>query len=151
MNKYKTLDVGCGNEIRGDVGIDLYVSPEERKKLHVGKSQIYLKPHSPIIKATSEVLPFKNQTFEETICYSTLEHFLNPYLVLLEIHRVLRQNGKLIIYIPNAETQPYRHNTDHFYCWSKYELGNLLSHAGFIVETIKLYLEINIVVVARKQ
>jgi len=143
--------LGCGNKVRGDVGIDKYISPEERKKLHLGKSQVNLEPHLPIIKSTAEVLPFKNQTFEKSICYSSLEHCLNPYLVLLEIYRVLKNNGIVTIYIPNAETQHYKGNEDHLYCWSKHEIMNLLSRVNFEVEKITPFEEINMIVIARKR
>lgn len=49
-------------------------------------------------------LPFKSSTFDYVISVETIEHLKNPWYFLDEIHRVLKNNGKLILTTPNTET-----------------------------------------------
>ncbi len=47
--------------------------------------------------ASAESLPFKNNFFDLVICYETIEHANKPEMLLMEIKRVLRRNGILIL------------------------------------------------------
>jgi ubiquinone/menaquinone biosynthesis C-methylase UbiE len=49
-----------------------------------------------------ENIPFEDNMFDTILCDSILEHTLNPKGLLLEISRVLKKNGKLILCVPNA-------------------------------------------------
>ena len=72
------------------------------------------------------------------ICHHTLEHVLHPPDVLREIHRLLRPEGRLLLYVP-LEREP-RHEqfrrgepNHHLYSWSVQSLGNLVEESGFKV------------------
>jgi len=137
MSQIKVLDVGCGNKIRGDVGIDRYITVEERKKLQLDKNQIKLEsPHPPIIKADAVCLPFQNETFEKVISFHSLEHILNPYMALMEIYRVLKTDGILILDLPNADLYSKSDNPNHYYSWGENELKNLLKVIKFKIIAI---------------
>jgi hypothetical protein len=71
------LDVGCGQNKRGDVGIDI-------KKVE-GVDVVCDAAH----------LPFKDKIFHKTLCYCVLEHLSNPYIALKEVYRVT--NGVIIV------------------------------------------------------
>lgn len=45
-------------------------------------------------------LPFKDNTFDVVVCGELLEHVLIPEIILAEIKRVLRQQGKIIGSVP---------------------------------------------------
>lgn len=48
----------------------------------------------------AHVLPFKDGCFEILISKDTLEHFLKPWAVVDEVHRVLKESGLFIIWVP---------------------------------------------------
>ena len=94
------LDIGCASgymisEIAKSYpkakyfGIDIY-----------DKAIEYAKKRYPNIKfqvASVAKLPFKNNTFDLILFYETIEHVENPRACLLEIKRVLKKDGTLIL------------------------------------------------------
>lgn len=50
----------------------------------------------------------KEKFFDVVMCFETLEHLTNPYVCLLEIKKMLKPNGFLLISIPHEATT---HNT----------------------------------------
>lgn len=45
-------------------------------------------------------LPLPNETFDKAVCSEVIEHVSEPRRVLVELHRVLRPSGKLVLTIP---------------------------------------------------
>jgi len=77
-----TLDVGCGQQKRGIIGIDIKRST-----------------HADII-ADVHNLPFKSHIFSKCYAYAVLEHVTNPKQAIREIRRILREHGCLEILLP---------------------------------------------------
>ena len=104
--KKKTLDLGCGigdllkynNEI---VGIDINLENVKYCKSH------NLNAHIMEIN----VIPFKSNSFSSIILDNVLEHIEDPNNILLEIKRVLINNGTLIIGVPGQKG--YESDNDH--------------------------------------
>jgi SAM-dependent methyltransferase len=48
-----------------------------------------------------EELPYGDETFDYVTCIGSLEHFPDPEAGAAEIRRVLRQDGRALIYVPN--------------------------------------------------
>ena len=89
MNHEYVLNLGCGGRKSdkhiwfGDVRFDIKKFPNVT---HVGDA------HN---------LPFKNKIFSLVVCYVTFEHLHSPYKALCEMIRVLQDDGKIMIVIPN--------------------------------------------------
>lgn len=72
-----------------------------------------------------------------------LEHVPNPYGALLEMRRVLKPDGRLVLCVPADD---WRHAprwtpgdiNHHLYAWTPLTLGNLLQEAGFQVTSVTL-------------
>lgn len=107
--------------------------------------------HNANIEMTA--LPFETNAFELVLFCEVLEHLTNdPLHAMLELKRVLKPDGRLILTTPNAARlenvsafvegrniyDPYskygpygRHNREY----TRHELIQLLSHCGFETET----------------
>lgn len=100
----KVLDVACGE----GYGTNLL----SEKSKHITGLDI---DNATINKATSkyknnnidficgnlEVLPFENEIFDIVVCFETIEHIENYKKALLEIKRVLKPHGLLLISTPD--------------------------------------------------
>lgn len=53
-------------------------------------------------------LPYDNNLFDIVVCKDVFEHMINPRKLLNEIKRVLKNNGELVLNVPN-----------HFYLWHR--------------------------------
>jgi ubiquinone/menaquinone biosynthesis C-methylase UbiE len=96
----KILDVGCASgwflkQVKEKYpeswcyGVDLY----EKAVNYGGKKYGDL-----VLKhADAHKLPFKKECFDLIICTEVLEHVVDPDKVLLEIKRVLKKNGTVVI------------------------------------------------------
>jgi len=101
------LDLGCGegflislmpNLPKKIVGVDISnIALNRAKKILKGKRNIELH------WGDAENLEFPNGTFNKIICSELLEHVPRPKKVITEIHRVLKNNGLLIISIPDEK------------------------------------------------
>jgi SAM-dependent methyltransferase len=74
------------------------------------------------------------------ICHHTLEHVMDPPGVLAEIHRLLRPDGRLLLFVPYERERRYRRfrpdePNHHLYSWNVQTLGNLVQDTGFKVQT----------------
>lgn len=70
--------------------------------LDVEKERIR-KASSPAVCADLEkTLPFPDRTFHIVLLIEVLEHLLNPFGTLCEVHRVLKPKGWFILTVPNV-------------------------------------------------
>lgn len=125
------LDVGCGN------GSVTYKHP-----FVVG---IDIRPQPckiPLIVGDMHHLPFRSNTFDVTIFCHTLEHTPHPSTALDETYRVIKDDGKIVVSVPNARyiLWPYylvRHQfiyaKEHKSVFTFTSLKTLLEKKGFTV------------------
>lgn len=57
---------------------------------------------------SSPTLPFPDSSFDLVVCKDILEHILEPFAVLKEAMRVLRDDGTIVISVPNHFYWPMR-------------------------------------------
>jgi len=94
------LDVGCGTgEVMKYVcsslevvGIDVS-NDYLRKAVNRGEKAIWADLTRP--------LPFETESFDAALCSDVLEHLINPFATLCEIHRILKTDGLLFAHVPN--------------------------------------------------
>ena len=95
------LEVGCG---AGHVlatfpdvqrtGIDLSAAMLKRARKRLGKDV-------ELMQSAAEHLPFADSTFDVVLCTEVLEHTVAPEKVILELMRVARPGGRVVVSIPN--------------------------------------------------
>lgn len=99
----KILEVGCGaghilEKIKAGklYGIDISEIQIERTRKRMG-IRVELK------KAPGEDIPYEDKYFDKVLCSEVIEHVLDPREVLMEISRVMKDDGILSLSIPNEE------------------------------------------------
>ena len=88
QSKGRVLDVGCGEmittrRIPGAVGMDLDQGD--------ARGSVY-------------ALPFKDESFDTVLFSEVIEHLRRPWAAIVEIRRVLKTGGRIIMLFPNDRT-----------------------------------------------
>ena len=94
------LDVGCGtgfmmHQIEGGrvVGTDLSTGA-----LKIARERL---PDHELLRGDAMRLPFCDDAFDKAMCTEVIEHIPDPRALLLELRRVVRPDGFIIVTIPN--------------------------------------------------
>jgi SAM-dependent methyltransferase len=125
----RALDVGCGV---GDmlafrpntVGVD--INPKTVEWCKAQDLNVHL--------MEIDRLPFTEQTFDSVIFDNVLEHIEEPEAILIEIHRVLAEQGLLVVGVPG--TLGYSTDPDHKIFYTKEKLVKTITRFGFVVDDL---------------
>lgn len=91
----KVLDIGCGcgwgllqivDGIKEAVAMDIY----EETLLHARRRFSYA-PKVTVRQGDAQDIPFKDKSFDATICYEVIEHLDRPEACISEVERVTRE------------------------------------------------------------
>jgi SAM-dependent methyltransferase len=129
--KGKVLDVGCGSKPYQDcfplvsayIGIDVEASGHDHEN---SKVDVFYDGIS---------IPFTNESFDSVVCFEVLEHVKDPKTILLEINRVIKNHGSLLISIPflfGEHEEPY-----DFRRFTTFGISKLLNDVGFNVISLE--------------
>jgi ubiquinone/menaquinone biosynthesis C-methylase UbiE len=118
------LDIGCGrNKIFNAIGVDRRIA------------YCYGEQVTDIISdAESGFLPFRDKSLDQVHLNNVLEHFANPYPPLLEIHRILKDDGGFICEVPYPGTASSDGDPTHKMVLSPDQWLNILN--GFFLRVI---------------
>jgi 2-polyprenyl-3-methyl-5-hydroxy-6-metoxy-1,4-benzoquinol methylase len=136
--KLRILDVGCGT------GETMSFIKKTRPKCEVwgvDNSRIAIKyarsrGHKTVKYADARKLPFRAKMFDAVLALDVLEHIKNPGKVLLEIKRVLKPTGKVLITSPALKFIWSRHDVGqgHVTRFNQAELATLAKETGLETE-----------------
>ena len=74
-------------------------------------------------------LPFDDNEFDHLLCTEVLEHIAEPFPFLVDLQRVLRPGGTLVLTVPWSARM---HHVPHdYHRFTRYALESLLTSAGF--------------------
>lgn len=101
----KLLDVACGLGRVIEVGIEknIQVTGIDISNVAVEKCKKKF-PNNEILVANAEDLPFENNQFDCITCLGSLERMLDREKVIMEMQRVLKDNGKICFLVRNSES-----------------------------------------------
>lgn len=82
-------------------------------------------------------------SIDVVIAHHSLEHAPDPLSVLVELERLLRPGGRLLLTVPYENTRAERHYNPaepnhHLFSWNPQTLGNLVTLTGLRVESAGL-------------
>lgn len=100
----KLLDCGCGGgeyvrRLRKDYAIDAHGVEYSEEKVAQAKAIPELAPH--VARGNIEQLDFSDSSFDVVLLNEVLEHVPNDVRALREVHRVLVNEGSVIVFSPN--------------------------------------------------
>lgn len=122
----KLLDVGCGTK-----PYQRYFSVDQYTGLDIDSATTRERACADLLYDGGK-FPVESQRFNSVLCNQVLEHVFNPDEFLQEIHRVLADEGRLLLTVPfvwDEHEQPY-----DFARYSSFGLKFLLEKNGFAVE-----------------
>jgi len=99
----KLLDVGCGSgallKLAYKKGFLTYGIDISDIAIKQAKEEV---PNAKLVVGSAENLPWQNGYFDYVTCICSIEHHLHPDKSVREIARVLSDNGKAFIMLPNS-------------------------------------------------
>lgn len=141
----RIIDIGCGEGIlleklvkrfpdRQVIGVDLSKENIEICKRH----------NLPVVYDNIFDLKFADNSFDCCIFMEVIEHLTKPEKAILEIHRILKNDGKLILIFPNdvffkmARILTLKFKEAYYECghvkqWKPREMKRFLAGYGFDV------------------
>ncbi|MFB0544682.1 MAG: methyltransferase domain-containing protein, partial [Asgard group archaeon] len=98
----KVLDVGGGER---QLSLPNFLNLDMTKNKYVD------------VMADAHHFPFKDNMFDFIICEHLLEHARKPWIVIEDIHRILKQGG--FVYVEVPFTTPYHGRPHHYFNMSR--------------------------------
>lgn len=130
----RVLDLGCG---RGDIGrhrpkrVRCVVGADSAEDaLRVAAS------HEAVCEwdGDSGVLPFRDAVFDAIVAKDVLEHLIRPWLIVAEMHRVLRKGGRVVASVPMARARAVWDDYTHVRGFTPAALKALFEDHGFLAQ-----------------
>ncbi len=164
------LDAGCGNgqfsQLLISLGVSCVVGVDfSHNMIMAAKKRSARGKFSERLDLTLgelESLNFRDEIFDVVFMFGVIEHLKNPYTVLREVRRVLRNGGKLILDVPRRNGFSYfsfllfgrspkwwgtklkaRHilkiseKTEFYRFFSKHEMEEIINSASLMLLTSK--------------
>lgn len=118
------LDVGCGENARGNINLDCYI-PENIPK--------------NFVLANAEYLPFKKNSVDIILSNYNIEHLINPAIFIQKNYEIAKEKLEIITdnseWLGDAFFRLYGDgrifNDEHYYKWSVEYFDNLIKRLGY--------------------
>lgn len=123
-----------GRMLENGCGIGLYVEhlasyqgsitglEYDYARLREAQGRLGQLPNVRLLCAAGEELPFPEQSFDLILSHEVLEHVRDDRKAVLEMLRVLRPGGRMVVFAPN---RGYPFETHGFFWKGKYHFGNI--------------------------
>lgn len=149
MESPKILDVGCGTGGNllsfGQIGPAFGLDISEKAVEFCMKRGL-----KNVMLSSAEKIKHADRAFDIIVCLDLLEHVINPVETLLEIKRVLKNRGKIVITVPAFRILWSQHDEAlcHLRRYEKESLLSDLQEAGLKVEKMGYFFFTSFFVVA---
>lgn len=140
------LDIGCGtgdllDQVRTKGCRAFGVEPNE------SSAAICRSKGFEVYTGSFEDLMFPSNFFDAVVLWHSIEHLSSPRNALAKMKRILKPDGKVLIWCPNADSSPAAlfhqfwsgwHLPFHFYHFTPKTITALAETAGFRVEKLRV-------------
>ena len=137
-DKQKLLDYGCGNGLFLQYllnnnwslslsGFDPYLTPEDTNNINIlADKEIFFK---------NTFNNVANTTYDVVTALDVIEHIKDDKKALMDIHKILKPDGKLLLTVPSHPWLYSLHDaaSGHYRRCTKKSMQNVLTEAGFTV------------------
>lgn len=128
----KVLDAGCGigdflKHRQGTIGVD--INPFNIAFCKKSGVEAYL--------IEDDRFPFDDNAFDGAVLDNVLEHLVDPRMTLLEIRRVVKPLGTLVVGVPGH--RGFDSDADHKVPYDEAALSGLMKKYGF-VSVVNIYM-----------
>lgn len=132
------LGVGTGREtlVARDIGLNAIGTTLGSRNIDFGLLYLGLSP-AQHKEELNEALPIANSSLDVVAGFQVFEHTIAPVVFLLEMYRILRIGGTLLLEWPPAKDFTYEGNNHHQVCFTPGQAKALFQKGGF--ENIQLY------------
>lgn len=130
----KLLILGCGDGYEVKMALQQGWKEVKGITLHEQEYENVKKQglEAYVVQGDMHDMSFGDEEFDYVISKETLEHALSPYIVLCEINRVMKQEGKFCHLTPEGEQK--QSEWYHTSCFPPYVWIDLMNKTGFVVE-----------------
>ncbi len=112
-NGATVLDVGCG---RANDAMDLARMGGKCLGLEPSETMIYIAQKDiakdgtgvDLLRGIGEDMPLKDQCFDRVVCKGALDHFPTPEKAIMEMARVVKPGGSVVITVANLDCLGFR-------------------------------------------
>lgn len=126
LNGKKFLEFGCG------LGQNIFLHKEQAIGVDVSNLCISecKKRGIRVVRSTRSL---KSNSFDGILSVHCLEHLKQPLQNLMELHRLLKKTGRLVLVLPHEKNYPSlkRTKSRHLYNWTFKSINELLRETGF--------------------
>ena len=110
---YDVLNIGCGNNIMCNA---INLDREKRQGVDV------------VWNLNDLPLPFKEKSFKIIYASHIIEHIIDPYGLVVDLTRILKIDGKIIVKLPTSRRSDLAHlrnghTRNYFNCLTKNNIG----------------------------
>jgi SAM-dependent methyltransferase len=142
------LDLGCGGNktVPHAIGVDMIAKDE------VIETLVNTKSSADVNADLTQPLPFEEKSVDTIIARHIVEHLMDSVTILKHWRSLLRENGRLIIAVPNnAIHLSIPMNPEHVHGFSPESMKSLLEVCGYkVVEQLDGGNTISFITVAEK-
>lgn len=142
MNGGSVLDVGCGlGEVLHGLAPDYRCFGVDYAASNVRRASRRLGERAQVQQGSAYALPFDAECMDAVICLEVLEHLADDRAPIVEMLRVLKPTGVLILAVPYTYYWPaYLELMGHYRHYTRESLTQLLHEAGCdVVEHLPNY------------
>jgi ubiquinone/menaquinone biosynthesis C-methylase UbiE len=126
----KIIDLGSGNGILVN---KLNEMGHQAHGITYNQGEVNQRVHQNVIFGDMQDIPFEDDTFDGFVMWDSLEHCPSAYIALCEARRVVKDNGKGLIFMPGLN---WLNCHCHITCYTVPQMEQLFRQSGWTLNKV---------------